>query len=661
MYYENTGSATSLPSSRAPAAPTRSTARTSGLRGARARRPRRRRRPRPRGRRGDGIFDYYENLAAGDLILAERRGEPARRPGRRARSALALGDLDGDGDLDLVAGESDGVFDTIANTGGATLPAFAQRTGSANPLERSGRRHSARRPRSATSTATAISISSPARTTASSTTSRTPAPRRPPAFASRTGSANPSNGRTWGASPTAALGDLDSDGDLDLVAGENDGVFDYYENTGTAARAGLRARTGSAEPAPGQDVGLAPRPRSTTSTATATSTSSRARRSAAFVYFENTGSATAPAFVLRTGSANPLAASGRRQRRRARARRPRRGRRSRRRRRRAVRHLPLLRERDRSPAPRYVGPVPIPLAAWTWASSPRPPRRSRRRRRPGLRGERELRDRRDPLLREHRRRDLAERDRAHRRREPFNGLECGHPPHLVFGDVDADGDLDLVSGELTAATARYFENTGNAIAPAFVERTGAANPFAGIAPGRTAPAFGDLDGDGDLDVVAGQFNGSFDYYENTAAPRVPRSSSAPAARTRSTGPRRGGFSTPALGDVDRDGDLDLVAGDEANGQFHYFENTGTGHRLRLRRGARAPRTRSTARTSVSTPRRPSSTSTRTAIPTSSRASATARCSRTSCPARGTARARRGRRVLAWLARGAGARLIGVSR
>ena len=54
-------------------------------------------------------------------------------------------------------------------------------------------------------------------------------------------------------------------------------------------------------------------------------------------------------------------------------------------------------------------------------------------------------------------------------------------------------------------TLRYFENTGTANAPAFTERTGAANPFNGVDVGiDSTPSFADLDGDGDLDAVVGE-------------------------------------------------------------------------------------------------------------------------------------------------------------
>ena len=60
------------------------------------------------------------------------------------------------------------------------------------------------------------------------------------------------------------------------------------------------------------------------------------------------------------------------------------------------------------------------------------------------------------------------------------------------------GDLDLVVGEADG-TLNYMENTGTSTAPAFVLRTGSANPFDGIDFDRSsAHALGDLDGDGTL-------------------------------------------------------------------------------------------------------------------------------------------------------------------
>jgi len=65
------------------------------------------------------------------------------------------------------------------------------------------------------------------------------------------------------------------------------------------------------------------------------------------------------------------------------------------------------------------------------------------------------------------------------------------------------GDFDLVVGEKSwgqvSESLIYIENTGTSTAPAFVQRTGSANPFDGIdVGGYSAPAVADFDGDGTL-------------------------------------------------------------------------------------------------------------------------------------------------------------------
>jgi hypothetical protein len=160
---------------------------------------------------------------------------------------------------------------------------------------------------------------------------------------------------------------------------------------------------------------------------------------------------------------------------------------------------------------------------------------------------------------------------------PLDGLwTTGYTSAPVLGDLDADGDLDLVAGD-SNGRLNYFENTGSAVAAAFVEQTGSGNPLDGeIATAYySAPALGDLDGDGDLDLAAGTATGVFFYFENTGSATVP----AFAARTGTANPLDGydigAYATAALGDYDGDGDLDLVAG-ENGGVFVYFNNTGTG-------------------------------------------------------------------------------------
>jgi hypothetical protein len=82
----------------------------------------------------------------------------------------------------------------------------------------------------------------------------------------------------------------------------------------------------------------------------------------------------------------------------------------------------------------------------------------------------------------------------------------------AFADLDGDGDLDLLVGEYYG-TMQYFENTGSATSPQFAPSL--ANPF-GLVPTYVYafPAFADLDNDSDLDLLVGEYYGVMQYFEN---------------------------------------------------------------------------------------------------------------------------------------------------
>ena len=113
---------------------------------------------------------------------------------------------------------------------------------------------------------------------------------------------------------------------------------------------------------------------------------------------------------------------------------------------------------------------------------------------------------------------------------------------VAWGDVDGDGDLDLAVG---SSTIRVYLNAGG-----LLERTASWTAVAGS--GASSVAWGDVDGDGDLDLAAGGIQSPSQLYINQGG-TLQVSPAWSSAETGST-------SSVAWGDVDGDGDLDLAVG-----------------------------------------------------------------------------------------------------
>lgn len=164
-------------------------------------------------------------------------------------------------------------------------------------------------------------------------------------------------------------------------------------------------------------------------------------------------------------------------------------------------------------------------------------------------------------------------------------------------DIDADGDHDLVvgigdwsdygwddafdsEGHWTNGPLHGFvyviENIGTAAQPTFGDP---AKLFADGKPidvyGWPSPNFADFDGDGDLDLVCGEFLDGFTFFQNVGTRQQPKYASGKRLQTRNGELRMDlQMIVPSAVDWNHDGRPDLICGDE-DGRVALILNTGT--------------------------------------------------------------------------------------
>ena len=156
-------------------------------------------------------------------------------------------------------------------------------------------------------------------------------------------------------------------------------------------------------------------------------------------------------------------------------------------------------------------------------------------------------------------------------RNPFSGVsgiditsDTHHTAAIAMGDIDGDGDMDLVAGNRERQANRFYLNNGTS------------NPWRGIRGldfgsqmNRTySIVLADMNQDGHLDLVEGNLRQANRYYLNNGTDR-------PWSGNDGIRLYDDRYSTQgiAVGDVDSDGQLDVVAGDGGPDHFYRIAST----------------------------------------------------------------------------------------
>ena len=143
------------------------------------------------------------------------------------------------------------------------------------------------------------------------------------------------------------------------------------------------------------------------------------------------------------------------------------------------------------------------------------------------------------------------------------------PP--VFVDIDADDDLDIFTG-FNNGYLVFFENVGSPDSAIYQYITG---DYLGVVLPYGCPShdFVDIDDDGDYDYFAGTISqtfGELTFFMNEGTPNI---SDLQLVTINFENIDVGGRSAPEFCDIDSDGDYDLFIGCDA-GNVWYYENIG---------------------------------------------------------------------------------------
>lgn len=159
-------------------------------------------------------------------------------------------------------------------------------------------------------------------------------------------------------------------------------------------------------------------------------------------------------------------------------------------------------------------------------------------------------------------------------------INVGEASFPCWIDIDGDGLQDLLigSGGLRIPNKEvsypivYFKNYGTADYPVYQLENNDFQGFSTTGLAEPAPSAGDIDNDGDIDLLVGIADGRILLYQNTSGNNTFIPALPVFLQTAGSALDVGQNATPCIVDMDKDGRKDLLVG-ERNGNINYYKNT----------------------------------------------------------------------------------------
>ncbi len=157
-------------------------------------------------------------------------------------------------------------------------------------------------------------------------------------------------------------------------------------------------------------------------------------------------------------------------------------------------------------------------------------------------------------------------------------IELGEGAFPALFDYNRDGLTDLAIGNVNYFAANgqiaVLRNMGSASQPVFELINLDMGSVSTQTIKNVTPTFGDMDGDGDVDMIVGETTGYIHYYENTAPVLPNQPAQFVLTTTQYFNIKENSFSAPFIIDLNMDGKMDIVCGGRL-GKLNYYENTGS--------------------------------------------------------------------------------------